>query len=136
MSLYTFLMIGLTDLRVTTVIRLILLLFFLLLRLLLLFLFVGKVCHQPQELPYNTTSHRIRTPSQHKALTFHLPQSFTPKNKSEIEKQRVGVSDRSGRCRGCRRVGFLGARGPSLGGWHGGSESQDLGRFSRAEEES
>ena len=62
MSLCTFLMIGLTDLRVTTIIRLILLIFFLLLRLPLLFLFAGKVCHQLQELPCNTTSHRIRTP--------------------------------------------------------------------------
>ncbi|QCE03659.1 hypothetical protein DEO72_LG8g1684 [Vigna unguiculata] len=50
------------------------------------------------------------------------PQTFTPKNKSEIEKQRVGVPDRSGRCRGGRRAGFLGARGPSVGGWRGGSE--------------
>jgi len=37
---------------------------------------------------------------------------------------RVGVSDRSGRCRGGQRASFLGARGPSLGGWRGGSESQ------------
>ncbi|QCD86799.1 hypothetical protein DEO72_LG3g1325 [Vigna unguiculata] len=139
MSLCTFLMIGLTDLRVTTVICLVLLLFYLLLRLLLLFLFAGKICHRPSNRKsFPAIQHHTESepPSQHKALTFHLPQSFTPKNKSEIEKQRVRVSNRSGRCRGGRRAGFLGARGPSLGGWRGGSESQDLGRFSRAEEES
>jgi len=47
--------------------------------------------------PRNTSSHRVRIPFLHKALTFHLSQSFTPsaeqwnKGKDKDFRQRFGV---------------------------------------------